>query len=297
MKRRRISQNTPFAPYPLKPQEHSVPFTASLTGTKVVGYYYPQICRWEIRAPGKFVKDYLVNSLSSLTFVRELVIPGKGLTDDDIIPLTKLTGLVEFRSSVGTITTIGAGRIARAMTRLERLDLNCHSLGDAGVGEICKITTLVELDVGACDVTSQCVNNLVLLPNLTSLVLDRSNLGPADMDRLSRGLPGLRMLDVSRNAIGDEGVRSIATNLTGMENLALDSNGLTPAASFYLTQMTRLRKLEIGEEGSVNVYLMQHFEVMQCEILWHHWVDLSSPITPRDSGDRRLPIILANYRN
>ncbi|MBX9804661.1 MAG: hypothetical protein K2Y18_02780 [Alphaproteobacteria bacterium] len=291
LKRKKINEVIPFAPLPFKPLEHSVPFTVSLQHTKFVGYYYPHICRWEITAPGNFVKDYLTNRLSSLTFLRELVIPGKSLTDDDTIPLTKLTGLVELRSCVGTITSIGAGRIARAMTRLERLDLNCHNLGDAGVAEICRITTLAELDVGACNLTSHCVNSVILLPNLTSLVLDRSNLDSADMDRLSLGLPGLRVLDVTRNSIRDEGVCSIAKNLSRLEVLSVDSNELTPNSSQYLRQITNLRRLKIGEAASVNFHLKKNLEGMKCEIEWHNWVDMSAPIPEGE------PVFLIPYSN
>lgn len=92
-----------------------------------------------------------------------------------------------------------------------------------------------------------------LAPTLTRLSLADAGLGPHGVQALAEVLPDLVELDLSGNAIGDEGARTLAasTALGNLEHLRLTGTGIGPVGARALLDapgLARARTLVLPRE-------------------------------------------------
>ena len=178
--------------------------------------------------------------------VREALDKPEGeLTSADLASLTRLeaddlnieslAGL-EHATALSYLTLIGnpisdVSPLA-SLTKLEELDLNGTSIGDAGVASLSSLTNLTWLDLGGTSI---------------------GDAGVAELTSLTK----LEELNLHSTSIGDAGVASLSS-LTKLEELGLSNTSITdvsPLLSLTNLQWLWLRRVTTLSAASINTHI------------------------------------------
>jgi uncharacterized protein (TIGR02996 family) len=137
------------------------------------------------------------------------------------------------------------------LSRLTQLSLSGNGLFHSGAAALAESTTLRSLSrlrIASCDVGAEGARALVRgegLRGLSCLDVSRNFLGPSGAAALCLGFSSLVELDLSGNAIGDEGARALseAEHMTQLSRLVLRGNGIGEAGARSLAGARHLKSL------------------------------------------------------
>ena len=155
--------------------------------------------------------------------------------DADDLNIESLAGL-EHATALSYLALIGnpisdVSPLA-SLTKLEELDLNGTSIGDAGVASLSSLTNLTFLDLGGTSI---------------------GDAGVAELTSLTK----LEELNLHSTSIGDAGVASLSS-LTKLEDLGLSNTSITdvsPLLSLTNLQWLWLRRVTTLSAASINTHI------------------------------------------
>ena len=136
-------------------------------------------------------------------------------------------------------TLVSVGRL----TRLERLDLEGTSIGDAGLAHLTGLTNLVSLYINNTQVSDAGLEHLKGLTTLEILALDYTKVTGKGMVHL-KGLTRLSKLSLDHTQVTDAGLAQL-NRLMNLEQLDLYGTRVTDAGLAHLKGLMSLSSLEL----------------------------------------------------
>lgn len=163
--------------------------------------------------------------ICSLTKLRTLSIdlPSARILDDGLVALSylsKLSSLSFGPSNARLITDVGITEICKATT-LTNLNISNCLISDYGLTHLAQtLTYLTHLSIRECPYLSS-IKSISSLTKLTHLDISKYSMIGDDTMCLLSPLSSLVMLDLSQTQVSDVGVKSLITSLPSLESLNL----------------------------------------------------------------------------
>lgn len=180
----------------------------------------------ESRAP-----RWLINALGVDYFDTAVAVEQMGwlthsltFTDNDMIPVGRLTGLVELKIRASSVSDAGLVHLNR-LTSLQRILLYGSNVTDAGLIHLRGLTQLQQLVLVSARIKDSGLVHLKGLTNLRELDLSDTEVSDAGLLHL-RGLSNLRTLDVTETRVTEAGVRALLDAIPGIQIRAYVGNNL-----------------------------------------------------------------------
>lgn len=184
-----------------------------------------------------------LNVLKSVKSLRDLNLGGAQFVDEALAPLAAFDQLTNLNLTYSRATD-GCLPHIKSLRNLDTLTLNERKITDAGVAQLSELTNLENLWLEDTPSTGEGFRNLSF-PRLTALWIKRSGLTDAGMQQICHACPNLRLLDVSRTAIGDAALESIS-GLKNLGSLNLSQTRVTREGVSRLSSLSDLRTLTVS---------------------------------------------------
>ena len=172
---------------------------------------------------------WLVNTLGIDYFDNAVAVEQMGwlthsrtFTDNDMIPVGRLTGLVELKIRASSVSDAGLVHLSR-LTSLQRILLHGSNVTDAGLIHLRGLTQLQQLVLASAKIKDSGLVHLKGLTNLRELDLSDTEVSDAGLLHL-RGLSNLRTLDVMETRVTEAGVRALLDAIPGIQIRADEGN-------------------------------------------------------------------------
>jgi Leucine-rich repeat (LRR) protein len=163
------------------------------------------------------------------------------LSDDDISPIARFSGLRELRLN-GRVTNTGVSRLGR-LRELRILDLGLTDVSDAALDTVGSLRSLEDVDLWFTNVTDDGLLKLAPLDALLRLNIADTKVTDAGMPALA-GHARLRRL-IAPTRITDLGLQSI-TRIASLEELGLSGTKITDSGIAQLRQLAGIRVLDLS---------------------------------------------------
>ena len=217
-----------------------------------------------------WVTDAGLRGLSQLPALTSLNLSLTRITDQGMLELRSLRGIVELDLRYAEYVTDEGLVAIKNWEKLKRLDLHGTKVSDTSLDHISGIASLETLDAGSAMVTDAGLERLTALPNLKSLTIGGNDIDDAGLQAL-RQMPGLTYLDlngrqgtdtnvwtVNMSDIGLEailtltqlqelrfGCASVGVGLEGTRFATVSAMSITPHRLERMKTLTKLRKLKL----------------------------------------------------
>jgi serine/threonine protein kinase len=216
--------------------------------------------------------DKALLGLGGLTKLTELNLPGVQITDEGLVALKGMKGLISLElSDVKGITGSGFVHLAGAKELL-RLQLAHTAVDDAALAHLSGLTKLRDVALHQTAITDAGMRHLAMCKDLRVLEIGAKGITGATLSQLS-GCKELVRLDLydrtnpSMTAVDDAGLQSLAVaGLPKLTDLALARGGVTDAGLAHLSDMklTKLRTNEApGPEGLRHIAAITTLEFLE----------------------------------
>jgi hypothetical protein len=214
----------------------------------------------ELVISGDMVGDEGLVHLSKLPHLRYLRLYGQRFTDEGMIHLSKIPNLKYLQLNwLKQLTDKALMHIAECDS-LETVSFYWNeNITNKGAEYLSTIKSLKSLDVHNSQITDEGVKHLSQIKTLEHLHLPYRNIGDQGLAYLSN-LSNLRQLGVARDYINDpemdkgyytdEGVKALS-KLSQLEELSIGSRGMTDESMDYISRLTKLKVLRLGQGNSV----------------------------------------------
>jgi Leucine-rich repeat (LRR) protein len=194
-----------------------------------------------------------IQGLAQLQKIEYLSIVEGAMADGTLACLNDMQALNELRLvSFDPRHTKNAGMLAR-LKRPERLRLSFDVYVEAaylGMDCLRGNDRVVELDMGATEVTDEGLHQLPSLPNLVQLNLESTKITDMGLRHLA-SISKLERLTVTRTQITDKGLAHLE-GLTRLKVLGLQETRISGAGLGYLREMKNLEELDLSDTGIDN---------------------------------------------
>ena len=194
---------------------------------------------------------------------------GNEVTDDILYYLSSMINLSKLNLQHNrSITSLGLQHLTR-LTRLIDLNVGSCDLNDCCVEQLAMLTNLTKLNISfSVNVTRSGIQQLGMLTQLTELNISCCYLDDASLQELSL-ITHLKSLDISWNTHLTISAYTPLINLVNLENLNISSsNGVDSINDICITavsKMIRLRKLDISRHVNPKLTSMAHgLEALSC---------------------------------
>ncbi len=193
----------------------------------------------------------------------------QGPTEDVLEYIAGLPDLRELSIRGMRLTPTGLDYLSR-LTKLRQLDLCNCPLTDEGLKQLTNLSELTALNLANTEVGDAGLTYLKSFPHLTTLYLSRlpgNGNGITDHGvKVLAALTDLKILDLSRTAVGDEAMVQIAT-LKNLQTLRLVDTKVTAAGLKRLTDLPELNSLwlphQVALDGLPHLQAMKELKLLQ----------------------------------
>lgn len=203
-------------------------------------YNYPDFMGWGLR---HIDPAALIDTISGMPDLQELVIPGTRINDEQLKKLLNLK-LIKLEITDGEITETGIRDIANSKlsNTLKILTLNRCSITNAGFQILTEMKNLDGLELKGNQISV--IPDLSSFQNLKILALSNNQIDDNGLQGIESG-QNLKELDLSRNPISDIYIRMI-TKLPELIRLNLSQTGITDRSARFLAQSPKLKSLDVS---------------------------------------------------
>ena len=208
------------------------------------------------------------SALAGLAALTRLDLGRNPLGDHALAPLAELTALRSLSLDRVGVSDAGA-RALSGLTRLTHLELSGNPLGDDGAAALGGLTALTALALDRCGVGPRGARELpaaaLSVLRLAAGAAD-PRLGPGDLAGLLN--PGLRVLDLSGHALGDDGAARVARGAR-LERLYLSGADIGDPGAAALAALPALRVLHLdgGRIGPSGAAALSHLPAVEHLVL------------------------------
>lgn len=185
-----------------------------------------------------------LENLKSLPRLERLIFYDLPLTDDDLVPLGQLTGLVSLHNDNPRITDAGLGHLS-GLVNMRDLNLSRTQITGAGLSHLRAMTGLTYLTLNQTRVDT--LEPIRHLSRLTNLVLIDTPIDDAGLAPVA-GFAALERLSLANTRVGDAGLGHVR-GLAGLTQLFLDGTRVTDTGLVHLAKLPRLEVLGLRETG------------------------------------------------
>jgi len=191
--------------------------------------------------------DKALLALAGLTKLTDLFIPGALITDEGLVALKDMTGLIHLElTDIKGLTGAGLVHLTGAKNML-RLLLTHTAVDDAALAHLSGLTKLRDLALHQTAVTDAGIRHLAPLKELRSLDIATQGITGVTLNELSgcKELTKLSLYDrtnANHGAVNDAGLHAVAASFPKLEEFTYVQRQVTDAGLAHLSAL-KLRKL------------------------------------------------------
>lgn len=148
------------------------------------------------------------------------------------------------------------------LPRLRAMNLRSTEVSGEAISKMKTIKNFTDINLDATPSANVFIKNMKSLPKLVHLSVPRSSLNKEDIRRIS-ACKNLTTLDLTKNTEVDDDAMPIIASMPNIENLVLNSTGVTSKSIPIFLKMPKLKHMQL-----------RHWETKDRDILRAHHIDV-----------------------